>query len=321
MKKKLKWIITNGCILQLSFVFSAQHITNADDLNKAVPDPLYRDFKFDSAKLLQMNVAPSLSPYLVFNSLGYASNAAGKTEATQSPINGFFLYKLQKTNSPAPVSSDPFTNHENQPTTNNFYGHLFQRLVQHFFVDLAAGYESNDTSGTQFSSDPELYKYSNNESNYSKNWFASASALFTHTWKEFAFNANLGLTHAEANQDPHNLYFSQTMYPDLISSLQNKVSFLHENAELSYHANSLLQPFVGGGLLQVLNPNKGTESLLDWSLPGSSNPNFDNNGYKIGGGLSLNYKQYVLRLEQQYFQRGELYRTNQSTLSLRVNLG
>lgn len=321
MKKILKWIIANSCLFQLSLVYAAQSVTASGGLSNTASDPLYRDFKFDSARLLQMNSTPSLSPHLVFNGLGYGASSKEGTESNQSPANGFFLYKLQQTDSRLPLPSNPFANNENQPTNSSLYGHLFQRLVQHLFVDLAGGYESYDNSAARFSPDSELYKYSSNANSYNKNWFASASALFTHTWKEFAFNANLGLTHAEANQDPSNFYFSQTMSPELGSSLQNKVSFLHENAELSYRASSLVQPFVGGGLLQVMTPNNGSQSIVDLALPGSLDPSLDSNGYKIGGGLSLNYKQYALRLEQQYFQRGELYRNNQSTLSFKVNLG
>lgn len=322
IKRKLKWIIANSCLLQLSFVYAAQDLTDSGGLSNAALDPLYQDFKFDSARLLQTNSASSLSPHLVFNGLSSRSNTDEGNESNQSPANGFFLYKLQQTDSRLSLPSNPFANNEKQSTNSSLYGHLFQRLVQHLFVDFAGGYESNDNSATRFSPDSELYKYSSSVGNtYSKNWFASASALFTHTWKEFAFNANLGLTHAEANQDPYNLYFAQTMSPALDSSLQNKVSFLHENAELSYRASSLVQPFVGGGLLQVVNPNNGSQSLVNLVLPGSLDPSLDSNGYKLGGGLSLNYKQYALRLEQQYFQRGELYRNNQSTLSFKVNLG
>ena len=322
IKNKIKWILANSCLLQLSLVSAAQHLTDANAFNTAVSDPLYRDFRFDSAKLLQMNSASALSPHLVFNGLGYDSSAEGAATSNQGPANGFFLYKLQQTDSRLSLPSNPFANNEKQSPNSSLYGHLFQRLVQHLFVDLAGGYESNNNPESRFSSDSEFYKYGSNANSYSKNWFASASALFTHTWKEFAFNANLGLTHAEANQDPYNLYFAQTLSPESISASQNKVSFLHENAELSYQANPLLQPFVGGGLLQVVNPaNAGAQSPFDLALPASLDPNLDSNGYKIGGGFSMNYKQYALRLEQQYFQRGTLYRNNQSTLSFKVNLG
>ncbi len=315
MKKKLKWVIANSCLLQLSLVYAAQ------DLTSSSTDPLYRDFRFDSARLLKMNSVPSLVPHLVFNGLNYGANSEKGNDSNESPVNGFFLYKLEKTDSRLSLPSNPFANNEKQSLNGSLYGHLFQRLVQHIFVDLAGGYESNDNSLARFSSDSDLYKDNSNNNAYSKNWFASASALFTHTWKEFAFNANLGLTHAEANQDPYNLYFAQTTTPAFATSLQNKVSFLHENAELSYRASSLVQPFFGGGLLQVVNPNNSTQSLVHLALPGSLDLSLDSKGYKIGGGLALNYKQYALRLEQQYFQRGELYRNNQSTLSFKVNLG
>ena len=317
MKNKLKWIIVSSCLMPFTAVLADQTLLGVNNTTNKTADPLYRDFRFDSAKLLQMNSAPLLAPHVLFN----GTNDKKAVATNQSPANGFFLYKLQPTQSHVALPSNPFAVNESNQSNSTFYGHLFQKLVKHIFVDLAGGYEPNTNPALQTSSMSDLYKYNMSNPSYSKNWFASASALFTHTWKEFAFNANLGLTHAEANQDPYNLYFAQTLPTEQISSLQSKVSFLHENAELSYKMNSLFQPFVGGGFLQVMNPNNNAQSMMNFALPNSFDPNLDTNGYKIGGGLSLNYKQYVLRLEQQYFQRGALYHNNQSTLSFKVNLG
>lgn len=312
--KIIKWTIANSCLMSLSLASAMQNLASPSEINTTNADPLYHQFMFDSAKLLQMNSAPVLG-------LHETTNAA-VSDSAQPISNGFFLYKLQPTESQLSLPSNPFVTNASQQPKNSFYGHLFQRLMQHLFIDLAGGYEPTTNFANQFSPNTELYKYGYSDS-YSTNWFARASALFTHTWKEFAFNANLGLTHAEANQDPYSMYFAQTMAPPMLGEgVANKVSFLHENAELSYRPNSLFQPFVAGGLLQVVNVNNGSQSLLNLALPNSSSldPN-DNNGYKFGGGLSLNYKQYVLRLEQQYYQRGNLNRANQSTLSFKVNLG
>ena len=80
MKKKLKWIIANSCLLQLSLVYAAQ------DLTSSSTDPLYRDFRFDSARLLKMNSVPSLVPHLVFNGLNYGANSdKGKTSLPRRP--------------------------------------------------------------------------------------------------------------------------------------------------------------------------------------------------------------------------------------------
>ena len=320
MTKRIIWILAQ-LFLPLSVVFAGQASNKITDTST---DPFYTDFKFDSAQLLHTNSSIDLSaPRVVFNALG-----SKKPQSSQAPASGFFLYKLDHSVVPIVVPSNPFSSSNSlaKNSDSNIYGHLFQRLMQHLFIDLAGGIEPNNMLPTYFSPNAELNAYSSSTNSYSKNWFASASALFTHTWKEFAFNAHLGLTHAEASQDLMTLgYASDDIASDFARGLQSAVSFLHENAELSYHANSLFQPFVAGGLLQVVNANNNnnpTASLMSWGLPNSlTDMNLDTNGYKIGGGLSLNYKHYVLRLEQQYFQRGNLYRNNQSMLSFKVNLG
>ncbi len=222
--------------------------------------------------------------------------------------NGLFLYKLGSTNTKKLVPTYFLTTIHNVKQAHNFYGHLFGQILQHFFVDLAGG---NDINADILSSTWKM-PYYKNDNVYNKDWVASATALFAHTWKEFMFNANIGLTHTMIDKHELALNAIQPWAP----VKQNHAYYTQENAELSYQINSTLRPFIDGGILQLLNFNNVIKP--NWL---STLSNFDVNTYKIGGGIALNYKQYMVRLEQQYFQQGNAYLGNQSTISLKINLG
>lgn len=327
MEKNAKLVFTAYAALHTSLVCASQAI-GSTHFSLEANDPLYRNFMFDTAQILQTKntVGLGLDPHLVFD---VANNKATMENSDNTPANGFFLYKLQQSASALSqgAAHTLINDGTEQPAnSSSLYGHLFQRLMQHLFIDLAGGYQPNENFIQPFSSTTVNGGQNNSLLGaYTKNWFASASALFTHTWKEFAFNANLGLTHAESNPDLLNSGFfsSNNFGSDTTGNPQNKVSFIHENAEVSYRAHSLFQPFIGGGLLQVVNTNSNaTSNIQSWGLPSSLfDPTQDNTGYKIGGGVSLNYKQYMLRLEQQYFQRGNTYKNNEAVVTFKVNLG
>ena len=103
--------------------------------------------------------------------------------------------------------------------------------------------------------------------------------------------------------------------------MQNKLSFVQENAELSYKVNSVFQPFIGGGLLQVVDLDNFSSSADATWIKSLNSPTLDTTGYKFGGGFAVNYKNYALRLEQQYLQRGNYFHSNQSTLTFKLNFG
>lgn len=326
MKKNAKLALAAYAVLHTSLAGALQANGNSN-LHSETKDPLYRNFMFDSTQILKTRdtLGVGVDPRLVFD---IASHKRSVDDSNNAPVNGFFLYKLQQSSAGLPGLSHTFLNDtsEQQPNSSSLYGHLFQRLMQHLFIDLAGGYQPHENLIQPLAGNSISSGQSNSLlGTYTKNWFASASALFTHTWKEFAFNANLGLTHAEANPELLNSGFFSTnsLGTEIPGNPQNKVSFIHENAEVSYRAHSLFQPFIGGGLLQVVNANNNpTNTLQSWGLPSSLfDPMQDNTGYKIGGGVSLNYKQYMLRLEQQYFQRGNTYKNNEAVVTFKVNLG
>lgn len=293
MKKQSKIMVLSGLL-----PFTAVCAYGSSSFDAALTDPLsapttqvFQSFRFDSSALLHFQKE--------------------KKPSQQTP-EGFFLYKHHN-----PLNAGwllPTLPDGSELTNHSLYGRVLSRLMQHVFIDLAGGYTQSYEPNTPWVRlNPLAYQESS-----SKNWFASASALFTHTWKELAFNANLGLLHT-----PQDLFAYTGSVNPLASSLRmndlhNNTSFLQENAELSYRMNAQIQPFVSGGLLQPLG-----FSGISHTLP-TAPSDFtaaDANVYKLGGGVALNYKQCVLRLEQNYVQQGALRRANQSSLSLKVNLG
>lgn len=256
------------------------------------------DFKFDSSTLLQNNNLTT-HPAIYGQQFQFNRRLSG----------GLFVYR---TDSPMQALSLPSSVSSSVNQNNNLYMHLLTRLMSHLFFDVAGGYGSNVSNAKYYLSNQQ------NLNGYSKNWFASAAALFTHTWKEFVFSANLSAMRGDAQQDPYTPYLSyrSTLVPNNLAKMS---SFLQENAEIRYRGNPFVQPFIAGGLLQIIDAN----NLSANAVPFSPLPEFnqDLNGYKVGGGLAFNYKQYIFRLEQQYYQRGNLYHGNQSTLSVKMNLG
>ncbi|OGV46083.1 MAG: hypothetical protein A3F46_10885 [Legionellales bacterium RIFCSPHIGHO2_12_FULL_42_9] len=239
--KKLNWIIAGCVALYLTPGFAADSVKN--------------QIAFDSAALLKTNSFPGLT----------SERSAHKIQAGKL-FGGFFMYGLDKQQANFATGSSIETADERAAgiigQNNNLYGHLFSRFLGNLFIDLAGGYSKIPQTPANYSS-----FYQNNMNNqYTSTWVASATALFSHTWKEFVFNANFGLTHINADYSPYMPFVAQALSSSVTTGL------------------------------------------------------FDQNALaNIGGGVTLNYKQYALRLEQQYLQQGNKS-SNQSVLSLKLNL-
>lgn len=316
-----KWAVYACCMLYLNMAEATQikskemmltpfdHQAQSSTYKQSAVNYNVLDFKFDSARLLSQDHQT--------NTYGADLN---HFQLNQKPSSGFFIYKMDsELSSQLRQLSLPVPDSGKSMYSNSIYAHLITRFMQHLFFDLAGGYGQNHLG---YNSGVNLNYWGRNgySSALSKNWYASASALFTHTWKEFVFNANLQALHGDLEQDAYTLNFMANPASQVSSKLNNNVSYLEENAEISYKVNDRVQPFIGGGFLQVfdLNSHQTVSPLFSSAI---SDYNLDMNGYKLGGGLAFNYKQYVFRLEQQYFQRGNIYHGNQSTLSVKMNIG
>lgn len=319
-----KWGLYLGCALQAVFAHATSTPLAVADANSTInwtpkagqkkidKSQSIQDLSFQSSMLIKSNRQHRTDAILAMGGSDF--------QFSKHTSGGLFLYKLDgSSNSLLKTPAIPATDSGSGMVTNNLYGHLLTQVMTRVFVDFAAGLRQdplrdNWTMG--------LVNPKTGMPNYaSKDWFASATALFNHSWKEFVFNANLSAMHSDLDRDPYALYFASIPASLQGDKARSKVSFLQENAELRYRANETFQPFIDGGLLQVVDYANLHFGAGMQNLGPASDLSLDMNGYKVGGGLSFNYKNYAVRLEQQYFQRGARNSSNLSSLSVKMSVG
>lgn len=233
---------------------------------------------------------------------------------------GLFAYWINTSvNSKLWLPGFSFSDTDQSITNNSIYGHVLTHVKPSFFVDVAGGYGQNTghfRTSVEFPGTKTNYATGNNRGN---NWFISGAALYSKQWNKLIINANVGVLHTEVNQRPYNLNFANFIATQFVDRLRTDATFILENAEIGYQATPMIQPFVNGGFLQVANFNTNQSGVPVEFIGAVPGLNLDKNGYKVGGGVSLSYKQYSLRVEQQYFKRGSIYSSNQTTVSLTAN--
>ena len=118
------------------------------------------------------------------------------------------------------------------------------------------------------------------------------------------------------------LYY-QTPFPtQTVEPLSNKSWFLMENVELGYNLEKYPSwiPFVNAGLVQVLS-FQNSRPLVSIAINGiSPQLNLDKNGFRLGGGLAYTHKEVTLRLEEQYYNAGNIFRSYQTILGIKYAL-
>ena len=197
---------------------------------------------------------------------------------------------------------------------------MLKHFKPHVFLDLAGGYGQNKVvSNTWIMPDTPAsqYGYANTHNN---NYFASLTALYTRPWNNFVLSANGRLLYSQVDAGRYTFVYQPTLLPQTVAPLTNKVLFLMENAEIGYKfkPNIMpLMPFVNGGLIQVLhfsNSRPLINAAINGTLPQLS---MNKNGYRLGGGLSFNYKQLTVRLEEQYYNASGTFTSYQTIAGLR----
>lgn len=202
---------------------------------------------------------------------------------------------------------------------NNLMGHLLQQFTPHWYGDLMGSYGQSRMS--YFSSIPagntegELFQGSAN--GQGNNFFISVTGGYVATSQShFLVRSYLTLLYNQINQQSFAFNFPTTLSNN-VPSLVNRSVLLLEHLEITYDKSEYMQPFVSGGLLEVLDFSNSRPIVDNIVLIGSLPEfNLNQNGFRVGGGINFNYKQWMLRLEQQYDQRGSVYHSNQSIVTL-----
>ncbi|MFI4963696.1 MAG: autotransporter outer membrane beta-barrel domain-containing protein, partial [Legionellales bacterium] len=183
-------------------------------------------------------------------------------------------------------------------------------------VDVAGAFGQNKltSSASLQTVQPLTANYHNN------NWFVSANGLYRNTWKKFIFKSNLGGFYSQISSGAYQFSsFDQTITLD-VASLLNKATLLLENAELGYGLTPEIEPFVNGGLIQVVqfsNSRPLLTTVVNGSLP---QLNLNKNGFRLGGGFTFKHKQLTVRLEEKYYNASGSFISYQTFLALEYQI-
>lgn len=273
----------------------------------------YQSFKFDSTKPTSFNrFSGHLNLYM----------AGGNNFRLREGLTaGLYIYEV-KSNVHSSMRIDPGLPSETDQKVKNdsIYGHLLKTITPNLLIDLMAGLGYNSLSySTTIAAQTENQQLGRAHSN-SNNWFTSINGIYSRSFSNWKFLGSVGLLYSQIDQDSFNYSFIPNQIVNRVPFLRNKSAFSLENAEIGYQLKEWVQPFVNVGLIQVLqfsNNRPGISGEFVGALPEF---NLDQNGYRAGGGLSFKYKQLSLRIEHQYSQRGSVYHSNLTMLSLHMNM-
>lgn len=279
----------------------------------------YNDFKFNSSSTGNYNRFQGHSDlYLV---------GGHDDKINESLSGGVLLYNVTTritSNVLLAPASLVITNQE--ASNNNVMGHVLYQIKPNWYIDLLGNYGRSHLSyRTLFNANATAFNAPmvSRPTSHGNNWYASVTGEHIYPWHQFVLKGFLSLLHSEVYQSSYSYYFGSSAFaPNHIASISNQATFLLENAEIAYTVSPSIQPFVNGGLLQVLQYANSRPIVTSVALVGTLPEfNISQNGFRVGGGVSLAYKQVVLRLEQQYEQRGMVYHSNQTIAAITLTLG
>lgn len=274
----------------------------------------YRDFKFNSTKGNNFN-----------RFAGHTNLYLGGVDNVKLPYDffaGLFYYHVDSDiRSNVLLSPTPQTTTHLDGHNNSLFAHVFKEIKTNFLINAFGGYGHDDLHYdiyvTPFNNLPAQIANANTSSN---NWFIGGNGLYVNSWHDFTYAGTIGVLYVNTDVDSYSYLFKPVLQPGLVAAITNKSTFTTEGIELGYKLNTALQPFINGGLLQVVqfsNSRPVVSGTVEGALPVF---NLNQDGYNLGGGINITYKQVTLRLLQEYYKRGHVYHSNQSTVSLKISI-
>lgn len=309
------FLILNGLNVyagQMSMDQSKDAAINSDSFyRKITPEFLYSyiDFDFDSSTLLSFNRFQGHSNL-------YALGADNIAYNNNTMIAGLYVFRIDTDVSSQVLLSPASPMNTYQTIGNNtIFGHVRRALDPQFAIDVSGGYGQNRVSSQTYVAPDTIDQYFSFTRHNNTNWFAGVNALFNKSWNKIMMNASAGILYSQLNDGDYPLFFEPFQPAQMIGSMRNEVTYLMENVELGYRYRSYLTPFINGGLVQVagFSNNPATAFTVNGSLP---QLNMNRSGYRVGGGITYAHKQFVLRLEQKYYNAADTFTSNQTIVGL-----
>lgn len=311
-----------GLFLSLCFVSSfSKAEQNQNNLNADTPSNpatlytlnasyAYRNFKFNSNIPTNFNRSKGHSNlYLV---------GGNYIPLSSSLSAGLFVFQMDSSMDFQLTQADL----TNQTVRNHsLFAHVLKKVQADVFIDLMSGYGKNTVHYATFAPLNSEIGQVGAAKSLGSDWFASIKGIYSHPWRNFVLTGTGGILHGQVNQNHFTYYFISPIPQNEVPELTTQATLLLESAEIAYKLSPAIKPFLTGGLMQVVGYSTSRPLANAISLTTLPEITSKENGFQAGIGLSLKYKQCVLRFEQQYYQRGHTYQSNISLASLRIALG
>ena len=206
------------------------------------------------------------------------------------------------------------------------HAHVTRQLSEQFSIDIAGGLGHSQFSLTNTAIFPKPGSYPLLQPIPTVNEFGRAylsgfneylGGRFTAMkgFNKFNLQGDAGYIFSNYQQPGYTInYTNGTSTPVL--SLITRIGLLTENARLSYQVNDYLQPYIMGGLIQVVSLSYSNPITQPTSISPLPQLSFPDSGFLLGTGLSYTYKFFRVSPLYQFTQRGTNYFDNLGALKL-----
>lgn len=286
-----------------------------DILTYGSPEILYNytDFNFNS-----------LSGRNVLRYHGHANfYGIGENFLKLSPklFAGIYFFKTDiKTYAQNLLNPRPLKNFNQSVHNNMLYGHIISPLHPRFFLDIGAGYAQS-----QFSTDLKfntgnispVYGFARTNGH---NWLAKVTGIYHRSWEKTVFRADVGFLLSQSTSDYYRYQFAQNILSSPVQSLLNHSDWTYENIEMGYAVTPHIMPILTAGLVQVVHSSNNhplVSGTINGSLPQLS---MDQGGFRVGGGVTLGYRNWNLRIEEKYYNSRNVYTNYQTLFILKLKM-
>lgn len=269
----------------------------------------YRNYLFNTKKLGFNQLQGNSNLYII---------GGNNLQISDSLFGGIFLYQLV-THLNISLTPDDSTNQDVH--NHSVFAHVLKRVNTNLFIDVLGGYGHNTMAYLTSAPQTDLGNIGfAHGTGY--DWFTSLKAVAVRPWRQFNLTGNIGVLYGDVTQNTFTYTFVSPFPSVEIPSIRTNSTLALESAEIGYRLNTNIEPFLNGGLIQVLSYQNTRERGIGlFSIGALPDISSRHGGIQIGGGVTLQYKQFTLRLEQQYYERGDIYCSNQTLASLKIAMG
>lgn len=302
-------LISNPSLKESALIKESGLIKKKGLITATIPEAFfnYYDFKFDSS---------SGSNYNRYQ--GHSKNYGIAGTAYSLPLLGalgVYIYQLDTSvNSQTLFAPFAPTTQKQDIKSNNIMVRLLKQIGILTF-DASGGY-GHIRSDNYVNIINPTFTLSGSGTSRNDTWFAALSTLFIREYNKYYISGDIRLIYISVDSGNYRITFPA--YNSFLNVAPNttKATWIQEDAELGYHINDWITPFVRGGLIQVAH-YKNSQTFNTAPIVGSIPLLYNNkNGYRIGGGVAFTHNKFTLRLEQQYYRTSNVYRSNQTLIRL-----